>query len=238
MDKRNKIFSTSKIFIAILCLLSIFLLSACNAIKHFDDWRKTTDEGFEYYYNEYSDAGAYILGIPDVEDLVIPEYLDGKKVVELGHGENGLAKHEFIINGTNTKRLTIQHQFSIYNDAGIRPYVNFPNLTNLIFIDFLYCNLSYSKNELTVPYYVGNNYIWDDSYTKPSVELKKSEREFSLKDFKAKVIIIPDYVEIIEVGVFDGLTDVTIKTSFKSKPEGWQDGWNGSCTVEWGVELS
>lgn len=235
MDKRNKIFSTSKIFIAILCLLSIFSLSACNAIKHFDDWRKTTDDGFEYYYNEYSDAGAYILGIPDVEDLVVPEYIDGKKVVELGHCDMGIGyKNDYIINGNNTKKLTIQHQFSIYNDAGIRPYANFPNLANLIFIDFLYCNQSYSQNELIVPYYIGGS----NKSNIPIVELKKSEREFSLEGFKAKVIIIPDYVELIEAGVFEGLTDVTIKASFESKPEGWQDGWNGACTVEWGVELS
>ena len=69
----------------------------------------------------------------------------------------------------------------------------------------------------------------------PTVELKKSDREYSLEDFKAKVIIIPDYVKKIDSGVFDGLTDVIIKTSYETKPEGWEDGWNGSCEVVWGA---
>ena len=54
-------------------------------------------------------------------------------------------------------------------------------------------------------------------------------------DFKPKVIVIPGYVKVIEKGVFDALTDVTIKTSFESKPEGWEDGWNGDCEVIWGA---
>lgn len=59
-----------------------------------------------------------------------------------------------------------------------------------------------------------------------------------MEDFKAKVIIIPDYVETIEAGVFDGLTNVTIKTSYESQPEGWEDGWNGSCAVVWNAEMA
>lgn len=110
----------------------------------------------------------YILKIPDDEELIIPEYIDGKKVVELGHGENGLAEHEFVINGTNTKKLTIQHQFSIRDKFPAKYYVNFPNLTDLIFIDFLYCNLSCTENDLTVPYY-----IWKSQLRYPKREVKK-----------------------------------------------------------------
>ena len=215
--------------------ISITLLSACGLpklIHHFEDWCKTTDDGFEYYYNEGSKDGVYILKIPDDEELIIPEYIDGKKVVELGHGENGLAEHEFVINGTNTKKLTIQHQFSIRDKFPAKYYVNFPNLTDLIFIDFLYCNLSCTENDLTVPYYIGN-----PNYAIPNVELRKSEREYSLENFTPKNIIIPEYVKVIETGVFVGLNGVTIKTSYETAPEGWQDGWNGNCTVEWGVEI-
>lgn len=72
------------------------------------------------------------------------------------------------------------------------------------------------------------------------MELRKSERTISLENFEPRVIIIiiiiPEYVEIIEKDVFSGLTNVTIKTSYESKPEGWEDGWNGSCEVVWGFE--
>lgn len=225
-----------KISSLILCALLIGMsLSACGdmkIIKHFEDWCKTTSDGFEYYYNEGSKDGAYILKIPDVEELVIPEYIDGKKVVELGHGENGLAKHEYIITGNNTKKLTIQHQFYIRDGFPATDYVDFPNLINLTFVDFLYCNIFTSKTELLVPYYIGKK-----NSNVPSVELIKSEREFNLDDFEPKIIIIPEYVKIIEKDVFAGLVGVTIKTSYETMPEGWQDGWNGTCTVEWGVKI-
>ena len=116
--------------------------------------------------------------------------------------------------------------------AIIKYYVDFPNLTKLIFLDFLYCNISTSEEEIVVPYYVGKQ-----SSNIPTVELRKSERTFSLENFEPKVIIIPEYVEIIEKDVFSGLTSVTIKTSYESKPEGWEDGWNDSCEVVWGFEI-
>ena len=221
---------------ALIATALVLLLSSCDfgkIIKHFDDWIKTTEDGFTYYYNEGNNKGAFILGIPDTEELTIPEYVDGKKVVELGHLDRGMAySKEYRIAGKNTKKLTIQHQFDIcYKNYNY--YADFPNLTNLTFIDFLYCNQSCSENELLVPHYIGQR-----SSNVPIVELRKSDREYSLAEFKAKVILIPDYVEIIEAGVFDGLTDVTIKTSYESQPEGWEDGWNGSCEVVWGEEIT
>ncbi len=222
-----------KILAIFLIVASMTLFTACGVIKHFDDWCKITNDGFEYYYNEYSDKGAYILKIPDVEELVIPEYIDGKKVVELGHMDMGIGyKNDYIITGTNTKTLTVQHEFDIRNNYGIEFYANFPNLTDLIFVDFLYCNLSCTENDLTVPYYIGN-----PNYAIPNVELRKSEREYSLDNFIPKVIVIPEYVKVIETDVFAGLNGVTIKTSYETAPEGWQDGWNGNCIVEWGVEI-
>ena len=225
-----------KVVSSILSLIFMgTLLSSCDTKiwKQFEDWVKTTDDGFVYYYNDGSKDGVYILDIPDVEELTIPEYIDGKKVVELGHlrEQIGYLKR-YIVVGENTKKLTIQHQFDIRYDHIIN-YVDFPNLVNLTFIDFLYCNQSYSENELLVPHYIGKR-----NSNVPTVELRKSDREYSLENFKAKVIIIPDYVEIIEAGVFDGLTDVTIKTSYETKPEGWEDGWNGNCEVVWGEEIT
>ena len=37
--------------------------------------------------------------------------------------------------------------------------------------------------------------------------------------------------------MFIGLSDVTIKTAYDSKSDGWQDGWNGNCEVVWGEKL-
>ena len=198
----------------------------------FEARHEFTEDGFEYY--DGPEERISILDVPDTEELIIPEYIDGKKVVELGYCDEGIGyMNDYFVVGTNTKTLTIQHQFKIRNGAPVRYYVDFPNLTNLIFIDFLYCNELYSENELIVPHYIGKR-----SSNVPTVELKKSDREYSLENFKAKVIIIPDYVETIEAGVFDGLTDVIIKTSYETKPEGWRDGWNGNCEVMWGLQLN
>lgn len=178
----------------------------------------------------------YILEVPDVEELIIPEYIDGKKVIELGHRDEGVGyAHDYFIASPYTKKLIIQHQFDFRDEKvpsfDYYHYVNFPNLTKLVFMDYLYCHASSSQEEITVLNYWGEN-----NYSKETiVELRKSNREFSLEDFKPKVIIIPEYVELIEAGVFAGLTDVTIKTSYESKPDGWEDGWNGTCEVEWGT---
>ena len=213
--------------LCVVCICGIF--SSCTT---FEDYCKTTDDGFTYYFHEYTKAGVYIINIPDVEDLVIPEYINGERVKKLGHYEDGLGYgDEYFVEGINTKKLTIQHEFKVNGYFGT--YVNFPNLTNLTFIDFLYCNSSASDDEILVPHYIGKR-----SSNVPVVELKKSDREYILDDFKPKIIWIPEYVKTIEAGVFDGLKDVTIKTSFESKPEGWEDGWNGSCDVEWGEQIT
>ena len=48
----------------------------------FDSHCKITENGFKYYYNDNSNEGAYIIEIPDDENLIIPEYINGRKVVE------------------------------------------------------------------------------------------------------------------------------------------------------------
>ncbi len=194
--------------------------------RYYYDWIKTTEDGFKYYYDETTNEGAYILKIPNIEELVIPEYINGKKVLKLGHiFDNG---REYGIHGTEAKKLTIQHEFDLHEDI-----VKFRYLTNLTFIDYLYCNLSSTKRTLVVPCYIG-----EDNNNVSSVELRKSDREYSLENFKPKVIVIPEYVTVIEAGVFDGLTDVVIKTAYKSQPEGWEDGWNGDCEVIWEAQFN
>jgi len=215
-----------------LLLCTAFVCGNLISCKSFEELCKTTEDGFTYYYGEASKGGVYIVDIPDTEELVIPEYIDGYKVSILGGHEWRIGYTNFYyVYGTNTKKLTIQHPVYIgFNDRGD---VNFPNLTHLTFIDFLYVNQKCSKDELMVPHYAGAR-----TSNFPRVELKNSGREFSLEEFKPKTILIPEYVEVIEAGVFDGLTDVTIKTSFESKPEGWEEGWNGDCEVIWGENIT
>ena len=206
-----------------------------------------TEDGFTYYYNPATDEGVYIFDVPSYKNVVIPEYINGKKVIELGN------RYESYGYSSNLKlvtyyveELTIQHEFSITENLSGTWWgdcVAFIGLKNLIFVDYLYCNLSMETNELIVPKYIGedpNNYVeYHEPELKgyPNVILKKSDREYSLEEFQPKVIIIPEYVTEIESGVFDGLTDVVIKTSYKSIPEGWEEGWNGNCEVIWGVDL-
>ena len=214
----------------------------------FEDCIDMIEDGFKYYYNSLVDEGVYIYDslIDYYSDynleVTIPEYINGKKVVELGNRylEGREAENSSLYDGY-IEKLTIQHEFNIYTKNSLNDsedYVCFKHLKNLIFIDFLYCNLTKETNELIVPAYIG----YDPKNTPkfkgyPSVILKKSDREYSLENFKPKVIIIPEYVTIIEKGVFDGLEDVVIKTSYKSIPEGWEEGWNGDCEVIWGVDL-
>ena len=213
----------------------------------FYDCFQETEDGFTYYYNPAKDEGVYIFDVPSYTNLVIPEYINGKKVIELGnrYESKGYSSNSYLLT-YRVEELTIQHEFSITeNLSGTRwgDCVAFIGLKNLIFIDFLYCNLSMETNELIVPKYIGedpNNYVeYYEPELKgyPNVILKKSDREYSLEHFKPKVIIIPEYVTEIEKGVFDGLEDVVIKTSYKSIPEGWEKGWNGNCKVIWGADL-
>ena len=103
----------------------------------------------------------------------------------------------------------------------------------MIFVDYTNILLNSFENEVIIPYIIGEN----DNNSIPSVELRKSNKIYDLTGFIPKVIVIPDYVKIIDSGVFDGLNDVTIKTSFESQPEGWENGWNDNCEVEWGVTI-
>ena len=209
---------------------------ACNHKLSREECFRETEDGFAYYYNDNVEDGAYLLDIPDTPDIIIPEYVENHKIVKLGYRDIELGKiDDYIINSKRTKNLTIQHEFiseTHENWDQIYYYVNFINLETLTFIDYLYCNLSSTKEELIVPHYIGKK-----SGNVPNVILKKSDREYSLEEFKPKVIIIPEYVTVIEKGVFDGLEDVVIKTSYESIPEGWEEGWNGSCEVIWGEEI-
>lgn len=184
----------AKCFVLFAFIAMCLAFSACKIWKQFEDWVKTSDDGFIYYYNDGSKDGVYILDIPDVEELTIPEYIDGKKVVELGHlrEQTGYLKR-YIVVGENTKKLTIQHQFDIREGAPVTYYANFPNLTNLTFIDFLYCNQAYSENELLVPHYIGKR-----SSNVPTVELKNPTASIHWKISRQRLLSFPTMLKLLK----------------------------------------
>ena len=215
-------------------IFDVFFALGC---KPYEMEVKTTVDGLEYCITR--DNTIFICDVPDASNVVIPEYIEGIKVVKLCCEEKSYiySKYDYIIDNCSVKNLTIQHEFAVelyedYTAKQIHYYANFTNLDTLTFIDFLYCNLSSTSEELIVPHYIGNK-----NGNVPNVILKKSDREYSLEEFQPKVILIPDYVTEIEKGVFDGLEDVVIKTSYESIPEGWEEGWNGDCEVIWGEEI-
>ena len=65
-----------RVLCLVLCVVCICgISSSCTT---FEDHCKTTDDGFTYYFQEHTKTGVYIINIPDVEDLVIPEYINGE----------------------------------------------------------------------------------------------------------------------------------------------------------------
>ena len=200
--------------------------------KYFTDMIYTTSDGFVYYYNEEKDEGAALFDFPNYENVIIPEYVDEHKVTQIGHIEYDIGSGDCHINYKSVTNLTIQHDIKIGKNLSDEDIIKFSSLETLTFIDFLYCNLSSIEEELLVPHYIGRK-----NPNLPNVKLKKSDREYSLEEFQPKVILIPEYVTEIEKGVFDGLTDVVIKTSYESIPDGWEEGWNGECEVIWGEDI-
>ena len=56
-----------KVLGLVLCVVCICgISSSCTT---FEDYCKTTDDGFTYYFQEHTKTGVYIINIPDVEDL-------------------------------------------------------------------------------------------------------------------------------------------------------------------------
>ena len=211
--------------IVALGVLIVIALSfaACGIDFSFEGRCKTSEDGFVYY--EDKEIGLCIISLPDSEEVVIPEYIDGKRVVQLGYEQVGIAvRRTHWVDGKNVKKLTIQHTFIWYAAM-------FPIIEILTIVDLPYC-FFLENNTLKVPDHVGTNYPIN-----PVVELRKSDRQLDLSEFKCEIINVPEYVAIIDAQVFDGLTGVTIRTSYQSKPQGWEDGWNGNCPVEWGVEI-
>jgi len=214
--------------IVVLVMMAVmsqtFTLCGVEFDLSFEAKCKTTEDGFVYY--EDTKIGVCIISLPDSEEVVIPEYVDGKQVKQLGYKDVGIGYSQtYRVDGDKVKNLTVQHTFKHFA-------ADFRNLEKMVFIDLPYCFLNREYIDLTIPDHAGTNYPIN-----ADVELRKSDRQLDLNEFKFQFINIPDYVKIIDSNVFDNLPDVTIRTSYDTKPEGWEDGWNGNCEVEWGIEI-
>lgn len=223
MKKILKISAIGLISILLTCTLTGCWLDWEN-IFSFENRFQTTEDGFVYYVN--SSNRLYLIEVPDSEEITIPEYIDGYKVIQLGKHIGFFTSETKEVDGSHVKKITIQH-YAIYHA------VDFHNAEVCIILDYLYCEPYIYEKEIvkvrsiTPCYYHRFN----------TLELRKSDREIDLTGITVKTIQIPDNVTIIEKGVFDGLTDVVIQTAYESKPDGWENGWNGNCIVEWGAEF-
>lgn len=104
-----------------------------------------------------------------------------------------------------------------------------------MFLDALK-NSGYKGTDNAVAELVDNSFD-ADNYDDVEIEIRKNIKVIDLNEIVGNVIKIPEYVTVIETGVFDGLTDVVIQTEYESKPDEWEEGWNGNCPVEWGVKF-
>lgn len=200
-------------------------------IEPFEDCCVTTEDGFTYYVDP--EIGLCLLSAPQVEELTIPEYIDGRKVVQLGYNYVGLhTSKKYCFDVRNTKIITIKQRVDCYrvNFSGVNTVIYY-NPTNNIHIskdgNLLIDNVLRNSKE---------GYFNVGFLSLKEIILKKDDNSC---DFNGdiKEVLISEYVTVIDSGVFDGLDGVTIKTSHESKPDGWEEGWNGNCPVEWGAEI-
>ena len=215
-----------KLICLIMVIITVLGCSGCGCVnikpKTFEDKCKTSADGFVYYVDR--SIGLCIIELPKTEEVVIPEYIDGIKVAQLGYEEIGIMYSEtHVVDGSHVKKLTIQHPMVYYS-------VDFSSLETLVYVDYLYCvsNLK-GKGDLRIsskPEAV--KYGLDTK-----VELRVSNREYSLEGWEIENIKIPKYVEVIEKGAFDKFNNGYLKTSYSEKPSGWEEGWNGNSPVMW-----
>ena len=228
--------------LTLLLVLSTFNFTACAFLDNVDwSWlpsitpdsileggSKTTENGFKYYMNSSNetDSVCYLVEIPQEEEVVIPEYIDGYKVVGLGTTVRviGYSK-DFYVENDVTKKLIFSH--GIYSSAFM---ARLSKLETVVYLDFL--NMDGNSTDSILIIY--NSYSIAENF---AIELRCTDKEYDISNFEPTIIEIPKWVKVIEKGVFDGISGVTIRTSYETKPDGWEDGWNGDCQVEWGVSV-
>ena len=219
-----------KLICLIMVIITVLGCSGCGCVnikpKTFEDKCKTSADGFVYYVDR--SIGLCIIELPKTEEVVIPEYIDGIRVAQLGYEEIGIMYSEtHVVDGSHVKKLTIQHPMVYYS-------VDFSYLETLVYVDYLYCvsnlkgkgGLKISNKPEAVKYGIDTK-----------VELRVSNREYSLEGWEIEYIKLAKYVEVIEKGVFDKLTNVSLETSYSEKPSGWEEGWNGNNPVIWNSKV-
>ena len=221
-----------KLICLIMVIITVLGCSGCGCVnikpKTFEDKCKTSADGFVYYVDR--SIGLCIIELPKTEEVVIPEYIDGIRVAQLGYDYVGLtygSGGKYVVDGSHVKKLTIQHPMVYYSTM-------FNKLETLVYVDFIYCKLNKKNfNGFTVSNRLGATDYGIDT----KVELRVSNREYSLEGWKIEYIELAKYVEVIEKGVFDKLTNVTFETSYSEKPSGWEEGWNGNNPVVWNSKV-
>jgi len=231
--KQSKVIK--KVLSVIMATAMLAAMTSCKLLEgidfSFEGKCKTTEDGFVYFvgYKEGEKDKVYIISLPDSEEVTIPEYIDGKKVVQIGYLEQGIGyRKEHYVDFSKVKKLTIQHSFDYKYVLGIK------EIERMIYIDFIYCKFGEPfERKILMP----ANVIKYGYRSNAVVELRLKDKRKDTENFSFGSIEIPEYVKIIDAGVFDGIEGVTIKTENESKPDGWEDGWNGNCEVVWGAEL-
>lgn len=204
-------------------------------IEPFEDRCVTTEDGFTYYeqYNDKTEQFELcLLGGPEVEELTIPEYIDGVKVGHLGYRYASFGgREDYCLVGNGVKKLIIKYPVDMHKVA-------FPDVETVVYYDYLYTSLcSEFYDSLTGVLGVCS---WGTRENPGKIELRRTDRELeTVKEHLSKIteIKLPSTVTVIESGVFDGIDNAVIKTSYESKPDGWEEGWNGNCPVEWGQNI-
>ena len=220
-----------KLICLIMVIITVLGCSGCGCVnikpKTFEDKCKTSADGFVYYVDR--SIGLCIIELPKTEEVVIPEYIDGIRVAQLGYDYVGLtygSGGKYCVDGSHVKKLTIQHPMVYYS-------VDFSSLETLVYVDYLYCvsNLIKSGSKVIMISSHLNRFFYENLNTK--VHLISSNREIDFEELNIEGIHIRMFVEVIEKGVFDKLTNVTFETSYSEKPSGWEEGWNGNNQVVW-----
>ncbi len=214
------------ISLILICIIIIFSFGSCKVDFSFESKIKASDDGFKYYVDKQ--IGLCILEIPKTEEVVIPEYIDGIKVAQLGFEEKGLGYNKlYTVDGSHVKKLTVQHTIEYYS-------AKFDALETLVYCDYLYCVLNKSDGGGLK---ISNRLGGADFGLDTKVQLVTTDREYLVGDLSFEYIVIPKYVEIIEKGTFEKLTNTRFETAYSSKPNGWQDDWDEGNSIIWGKAL-
>ena len=108
MKKINRIF-----IMVMISILLMFTLTGCwlewgDFTFSFESRCKTTEDGFVFYLDIRNDNRLCLIELPETEEVIIPEFIDGHKVMQLGFEEIGIGFRKLhTVLGKNIKKLTI-----------------------------------------------------------------------------------------------------------------------------------